>query len=104
MGSSEYHISLTCDTQRKEIGIAVYIGNNKTIYDVFHDNKDIIEEKTNLRFKWERLEKKKASRIIAIKKWDVTNQEEWEECFKWFCDNILIIKKEFLTKFIINNK
>lgn len=87
MGSSEYHISLTCDTQRKEIGIAVYIDNNKEIYDLFFENKNIIEENiNNLKFKWERLENKKASRIKAIKKCDVTNQQEWEECFKWFCD------------------
>ena len=52
MGSSEYHISLTCATQRNEIGIEVYIDNNKNIYDTFYDNKDTIEEKTGLKYKW----------------------------------------------------
>ncbi len=55
MGSSEYHISLTCATQRNEIGIEVYIDNNKDIYDLFYNNKDKIEEKTNLKYKWQRL-------------------------------------------------
>ena len=95
MGNSEYHISLTCATQRNEIGIEVYIDNNKEIYDLFYANKELIEEKTGLKYKWQRLDNKKASRIKAIKKCDVTNQEEWEECFKWFCDNTLIIKREF---------
>ena len=95
MGSSEYHISLTCATQRNEIGIEVYIDNNKDIYDIFYENKEILEERTELKYKWQRLEGKKASRIKSIKKCNIENQEEWEEAFKWFCDNALIIKKEF---------
>lgn len=95
MGSSEYHISLTCATQRSEIGIEVYIDNNKDIYDLFYKNREIIEEKTGLKYKWQRLDDKKASRIKAIKKCDVNNQEEWEEGFKWFCENALKIKEEF---------
>ena len=95
MGSSEYHISLTCATQRNEIGIEVYIDNNKEIYDLFYNNREIIEERTGLKYKWQRLDNKKASRIKTIKKCDVTNQEEWEEAFEWFCRQTLIIKKEF---------
>ena len=95
MGNSEYHISLTCATQRSEIGIEVYIDNNKEIYDLFYTNKELLEEKTGLKYKWQRLDNKKASRIKAIKKFDLTNQEEWEGCFKWFCHNALIVKKEF---------
>ena len=95
MESSEYHISLTCATQRNEIEIEVYIDNNKNIYDTFYDNKDTIEEKTGLKYKWQRLDNKKASRIKAIKKCNVEEQEEWEEAFKWFCENALKIKREF---------
>ena len=103
MGNSEYHISLTCATQRNEIDIEVYIDNNKEIYDIFYINKEELEEKTNLKYKWQRLDNKKASRIKAIKKCDVINQEEWEEAFEWFCKEALIIKKS-LINFIINNK
>lgn len=94
MGNFEYHISLTCATQRNEIGIEVYINDNKTIYDLFYKNKDELEENTGLKYKWQRLDNKKASRIKAIKKCDVNNQENWEECFR-FCDYSLLIKKEF---------
>lgn len=95
MGSSEYHLSLTCYTQRKEIGIAVYIDKNKSIFDLFYEYKNIIDENIKLKLKWERLDNKKASVIKATKKCDVTNREEWEEAFKWFCENALIMKKEF---------
>ncbi len=95
MGNSEYHISLTCATQRNEIGIEVYINDNKTIYDLFYENKEQLEKNTGLKYKWQRLDNKKASRIKAIKKCDVTNRENWEESFKWFCRQALIIKKEF---------
>ena len=95
MGSSEYHISLTCATQRNEVGVEVYINNNKKTYDLFYENKDNIEESTNLKYKWQRLDNKKASRIKVIRKCNVENQEEWEDAFKWFCDNAVIMKKEF---------
>ena len=71
------------------------LNDNKNIYDLFYENKDRLEENTGLKYKWQRLDNKKASRIKAIKKCDVTNQENWEECFKWFCRQALIIKKEF---------
>lgn len=95
MGSSEYYIYLTCAIQKNKIGIAVYIDNNKDIYDLFYNNKSELEEKTGLKYKWEKLENKKASRIKAIKKRDVFNNEEWEDAFKWFCNQALIMKKEF---------
>lgn len=72
MGNSEYH-TLTCATPRNEIGIEVYINDNKTIYDLFYKNKDELEENTGLKYKWQRLDNKKASRIKAIKKCDVNN-------------------------------
>lgn len=49
MGNSEYHISLTCATQRNEIGIEVYIDNNKEIYGLFYANKDTIEKKYRIK-------------------------------------------------------
>jgi hypothetical protein len=51
MENSEYYISVTCSTQINEIGIEVYIDNNKEIYDLFYTNKDLIEEKTGLKYK-----------------------------------------------------
>ena len=95
MGSSEYHMSLTCSTQRNEIGIEVYIDNNKEIYDIFYNNKGIIEEKTEQKYKWQRLDGKKASRIRVTKRFDMSNQSDWEEAFEWFCKEALVIKKEF---------
>lgn len=95
MGSSEYHMSLTCATQRNEIGIEVYIDNNKEIFDLFHESKSIIEEETNLKFSWQRLDNKKASRIKVVKKFNIAEQEKWEESFEWFCKQAVVIKKEF---------
>ena len=102
MGSSEYHLSLTCKKQSNEIGVEVYIDNNKSIYDLFYENKETIEKETGLEYKWQRLENRKASRIITIKKCNIENQENWEENFQWLCDTAVITKKIF-TK-IFNNK
>lgn len=95
MESSEYHISLTCATQRNEIGIEVYIDNNKEIYDLFYENKDIIEENNKLKYKWQSLDNRKASRIKTVKKFDVIDKDKWEEAFEWFCKNAIIVKKEY---------
>ena len=73
----------------------------KQVQKYIDNNKDKIEEKTNLKYKWQRLDNKKVSRIKATKKCDVSNQEEWEEAFEWFCKQALAIKKEFNK---INNK
>lgn len=47
--------------------IEVYIDNNKEIYDLFYANKELIEEKTGLKYKGQRLDSKKASRIKVTK-------------------------------------
>ena len=94
-GSSEYHISLTCATQKNEVGIEIYITDNKNIYDLFYKNKNIIEERTRLKYKWQRLDNKKASRIKTVKKCNIMDQKNWAEVFSWLCDNTLLMKKEF---------
>ena len=43
------------------------IDNNKEIYDLFYANKELIEEKTGLKYKGQRLDSKKASRIKVTK-------------------------------------
>lgn len=95
VGSSEYHLCLTCATQRNEIGVEIYIDNNKNIYDLFYENKSKIESSTNCKFIWQRLENKKASRIKIIKKVDLTEVEKWEEYYLWLFDISIIMKKEF---------
>lgn len=95
LGNSEYHLSLTCDTQKNEIGVEVYIHNNKEIFDLFYDNKNKIEQDTQIKFKWQRLENKKASRIKISSKCDIQNQENWENYYEWLCKTAIIMKKEF---------
>ena len=49
----------------------MYIDNNKSIYDLFYQNKETIEKETGLEYKWQRLENRKASRIITTKKCNI---------------------------------
>lgn len=95
MGSKKYHLSLTCDTLKKEVSIQVYIGNNKEIFDNFYANKDEIENKVGLEFEWQRLENAKASRIKTVQKCNAENRDEWEKTFRWFCKYAPIIRKVF---------
>ncbi len=104
MGSSEYHLSLTCKTQANELGVEVYIENNKKLYDLFYESREQIEKETNLEYKWQRLDNKKASRIITSKKCDISKQENWEDYFEWLSNTALVTKLAFTKIYNKNNK
>lgn len=95
VGSSEYHLALTCIIQKNEIGVEVYIDNSKEVFDLFYENKNEIEQNTGMKFKWQRLENKKASRIKISKKCNIQEQENWKDYYEWLCKTSLIMKTEF---------
>lgn len=64
IGVSSAHISLTLVNKEGCIGIELYINNNKKLFDELFKVKDEIERKLGLSLDWQRLDSKKASRII----------------------------------------
>ena len=94
-GNSEFYISLTCNTLKNELAVEIYIDNNKALYDLFLENREQIEAATGLKFSWQKLENKKASRIKTIEKVDFLDTERWEEYYKWLCDTAVVMKKAF---------
>jgi len=94
-GDSRSHISLIIDTQNKAIRCEIYIPDSKDIYWNFYRNKDKIEEDLGEKLEWLELPGKKASRIVLTRKADVTNEDEWEQQFKWLLEKAESFKRVF---------
>lgn len=64
VGTSEAGISITLVGKENLIGIELYISDNKRLFDMLFEKKEEIENQIGLSFDWQRLDDKKASRII----------------------------------------
>ncbi|WP_054252882.1 DUF4268 domain-containing protein [Neofamilia massiliensis] len=65
VGTSEAHISITLVNKNRSIGVKLYINDNKDLFDELYADKDEIEAKIGLTLEWQKLDDKKASRIIS---------------------------------------
>ena len=64
IGNSNCHLSITLVNSESFIGLELYIDNNKDLFDALYKNKDDIESEANMTFDWQRLDDKKASRVL----------------------------------------
>ena len=64
IGTSDAHISLTLVNKDGCVGVELYINDNKDLFDKLYLQKDEIESKLAVPLDWQRLDGKKASRIM----------------------------------------
>lgn len=64
IGTSDAHISLTLVNKDGCVGVELYINDNKDLFDKLYLQKDEIESKLGVPLDWQRLDGKKASRIM----------------------------------------
>ncbi len=64
IGTSDAHISLTLVNKDGCVGVELYISDNKDLFDKLYAQKDEIEQKLGLQPEWQRLDGKKAARIL----------------------------------------
>ena len=64
LGTSEAHISITLVNKINSIGIEVYITGNKELFDKLYSVSEEIQNELGFCMDWQRLDNKKASRII----------------------------------------
>ena len=81
-GRTDCHISLTINSQKKELACEIYIPNSKETFKQFFDNKEQINNQIN-DLEWMELPTKKASRIKKKTKGDLKREEKWNEYFEW---------------------
>lgn len=93
-GRSDCRLSLTVNSQKKQIACEVYIPNSPETYEEFLLNKENIEKELG-ELEWMELPNRKASRIKQLRKGDYLDQDKWLDYFKWLSDKALKFQKIF---------
>ncbi|MBD5608094.1 MAG: DUF4268 domain-containing protein [Desulfovibrio sp.] len=84
IGTSQSHIALTVNTKKDTINAGIYINDNKDLYNKFYEGREQIEKELGDELHWSI--GSKDARFYISKNINITsNEQNWEECFKWFC-------------------
>lgn len=65
IGTSDAHISITLVNKFGHIGVELYISDDKELFDNLYNQKEVIENQLSFSLNWQRLDNRKASRIIT---------------------------------------
>ena len=99
LGTSEAHISITLVNKINSIGIEVYINDNKELFDKLYSEAEAIQDELNFTMEWQRLDNKKASRIIYyISGLDFNNHENYDELINEVIDKVIVIRDSFRNR------
>lgn len=99
LGTSEAHISITLVNKINSIGIEVYINDNKELFDKLYSEAEAIQDELNFTMDWQRLDNKKASRIIYyISGLDFNNHENYDELINEVIDKVIAIRDSFRSR------
>lgn len=96
IGTSEAHISITLVNKTNSIGIEVYISDNKELFDKLYSESESIQNELGFNMDWQRLDNKKASRIIYyIDGLDFNNHDNYDELINKVIDRVIAIRNAF---------
>lgn len=92
IGSSTYHLTLTMSTQKKRLGVSIYISDNKELYGKFLRKRLEIERELGGKLSWREAEK--GSQIILYQDCDIRKGvEEQQKAFDWFCKTAIAMRE-----------
>ena len=96
IGNSNCHVGITLVNSDSFIGIELYIPNNKELYDSLFEHKAEIDNQIPFDLSWERLEGKKASKIIhRFKGLDFDNKENYSQLMDEIIKKVIIMRDVF---------
>lgn len=99
LGTSEAHISITLVNKINSIGIEIYINDNKELFDRLYSASEEIQNELGFSMDWQRLDNKKASRIIYyISGLDFDNHENYSELINEVIDRVIDIRNAFRNR------
>lgn len=99
LGTSEAHISVTLVNKTNRIGIEIYINDNKELFDRLYSVSEEIQNELGFSMDWQRLDNKKASRIIYyIGGLDFDNHENYDELINEVIDRVIDIRNAFRNR------
>lgn len=96
IGNSNCHIGITLVNSDSFVGVELYIPDNKDLYDSLYEKKDEIEKQIDFDLSWERLDGKKASKIIhRIPGLDFDNKDNYPQLMDEIIKKVLVIRDVF---------
>lgn len=95
IGSSDCVLSVSQLRNRNEVNVALYIPDNKALYEFLYERKTQIEKVAELPLSWYRLPERKASKIIVERSAALDDRGKWNEQFDWLMATMLQMKKAF---------
>ncbi len=96
IGTSAAHVSLTLVNRDGCVGVELYISDNKELFDKLYEKKDEIEEKLCLTPDWQRLDGKKAARIVKrFGHLDFDDHSNYDELMNEMIDKAILFSKVF---------
>ena len=98
IGSSEYQVVLTINTQKQHIGADLYINDNKALFHVFQQHKEEIANMLQSEVEWRETEDKKACRIMIFTNINPWKRECWGKAYEWFLEKAIVFK-DIASKF-----
>lgn len=96
LGTSKAHMNILLVSKDNYIGLDIQVNDDKELFDKLFFKKDIIENEIGLNFDWQRLDNKKASRIIyKINSLNFDDKSNYNDLINTVIDRVLQIKPIF---------
>lgn len=96
IGVSAAHVAITLVNKDGCVGIELYINDDKEMFDQLYVDKDKIESELGLQLDWQRLDDKKASRIMyRIPGLNFDNHSNYDTLMNDIIDKVVLFVKVF---------
>ena len=96
IGISGAHVSISLVNKEGCIGVELYINDDKELFDKLYANKEKIEQELGLNLDWQRLNDKKASRIMhRIEELNFDDHSNYDELMNETIDKAQIFARVF---------
>ena len=97
LGKSGIHISNTCNTDTKTVGVRIYIGSKiaDTMLPYLESKKDEIEQELTERLTWNPNPDNRDKVITLTRQIDITDNSNVDEAINWLVENTIKFRKTF---------
>lgn len=97
IGTSDAHVSLTIVNREHVVGVELYIPDNKELFEKLYLQKEEIDEKLGLHPDWQRLDGKKAARILyRMPGLDFEDHSNYDSLMNEMIDKAALFAKVFM--------
>lgn len=96
IGTSAAHIDITLINKENFVGVELYINDSKELFDILETQRSSIEDELYFPMEWQRLDNKKASRILyRIPGLDFSNHDNYGQLMNTAIDTVIKMRKVF---------